>query len=93
VLPGSEIGEVAVLARRRGKDWFIAVVNGAEARTIEVPLSFLGPGKYAATLVRDSSEKPDAVQMEKATLDPGGSVKVALQPGGGFIARLVAGGS
>jgi alpha-glucosidase len=93
VLPGSEIGDVAAFARRRGKDWFIAVVNGADARTLDVPLSFLGAGNYRATLVRDSSERPDAVQMETLTLQRGGSLKVRMQPGGGFVARLVVGAS
>src|SRR6185295_6364723 len=40
VLPPSEIGEVAVFARRRGDAWFLAVLNGPTARNIEVPLSF-----------------------------------------------------
>src|SRR6185436_10045375 len=28
VLPGSEIGEVAIFARRTGTTWFLAVMNG-----------------------------------------------------------------
>jgi alpha-glucosidase len=87
-LPASEIGEVAALARRRGNDWFIAVMNGASARTIEVPLKFLGPGEYRSVLVRDSADKPDVVHIENATLDRNDSLKIAMQPGGGFVARL-----
>lgn len=31
VLPGSEIGKCAAFARRRGKQWFIGVINGGDA--------------------------------------------------------------
>ena len=89
VLPGSEIGEVAALARRRGREWFVAVLNGPQARTLNVPLSFLGSGKYAAALVRDSRDKADAVQMEKAEFTSAGSVTASLAAGGGFVMRLV----
>jgi alpha-glucosidase len=88
VLPMSEIGQVAALARRRGRDWFVAIVNGTDARTIDVPLTFLGAGRYSGTLVRDSREKPDAVEMEKGTFSRPDSIKVSLQPGGGFVARM-----
>ena len=35
-----------MFARRRGDDWFLAVLNGPTARTIKVPLSFLTAAKY-----------------------------------------------
>jgi len=54
VLEPSAIGEVAVFARRSGDKWFLAAMNGPEARTITVDLSFLGRGnRHSATLVRD----------------------------------------
>ena len=40
VLPGSGIGELAAFARRKGDEWFIAVLNGPVARTLrglEIP--------------------------------------------------------
>jgi len=50
VLEPSAIGEVAVYARRKGSQWFLAVMNGAEARTVTIDLSFLGRDKtYEAT--------------------------------------------
>jgi alpha-glucosidase len=87
-LPVAEIGEIAAFARRRGTDWFVAIMNGTTARTIDVPLSFLSTGRHTGMLVRDSSEKPDAVQIENATLDRAATLKIALQPGGGFIAKI-----
>src|SRR6185295_10906450 len=41
VLPPSEIGEVAVFARRSGHVWFVGVMNGLTGKTIRVSLDFL----------------------------------------------------
>jgi alpha-glucosidase len=88
VLPPSEIGEVAVLARRRGGTWFLAVMNGPTARTVQVRLSFLGPGESRALLVRDDKDNPAAVRVETATVKRSDSLSIDLQRGGGFVARL-----
>ena len=48
VLPPSEIGEVALFARRSGDRWFVAAMNGSQARTVKVDLSFLAVGTYKA---------------------------------------------
>jgi alpha-glucosidase len=54
VLPDSEIGKAAVFARRSGDIWFLAAVNGHEARSPRIPLSFLPGGVRSAVLVRDA---------------------------------------
>ena len=91
VLPGSGIGEAAAFARRKGRDWFIAVLNGPDVRTLKVDLKFLGPGSYRATLVRDDPDNAASERIEHATVTRQGSLVVAMRPGGGFIARLVQG--
>ena len=91
VLPGSEIGEVSALARRSGDTWFVAIMNGATGRTVDVPLSFLGAAKYDGVLVRDSEESPAAVRVDKAVQSRGESLRVALRAGGGFVAKLTKG--
>jgi alpha-glucosidase len=91
VLPPSEIGEVAVMARRSGRDWFLAAVNGATARTVRVTPSFLAAGRYTATLVRDVEADAAAVKMERATVTSGAAITFALRAGGGFVARLTPG--
>jgi alpha-glucosidase len=88
VLPPSEIGAVAVFARRRGDTWFLAVMNGAAARDINVPLSFLGEGEYKGLLVHDSKDSAAAVRKEERVLKQGDSLAIRLCDGGGFIARF-----
>lgn len=88
VLAPSAIGEVAVFARRSGERWFLAVVNGPGARTIRVPLSFLGKASHRALLVRDKADDPAAVQVEERDVTPRDVLEIALRPGGGFVGRL-----
>ena len=92
VLPPSEIGEVAIMARRRGRDWFLAAVNGAGTRTIRVTPSFLGPGRYAALMARDNPDNPAALTMERGTAQASEAITMTLREGGGFVARLTPGG-
>lgn len=87
VLPLSEIGEIAAFARRRGDEWFVAIMNGPAPRTVNLPLSFLGPGQYGAVVVLDSDKGADAVEVERRTFSRADSVRVPLRSGGGFIAR------
>jgi len=88
VLPPSEIGEVAVMARRKGRDWFLAAANGTDARTVRVPLAFLGPGRFRATLARDEPANAAALKVERTTVSSTDVLTLTLRPGGGFAARL-----
>lgn len=88
VLAGSEIGEAAIFARRRGGDWFIAAVNGETAREVEIRLDFLGAGSWKALLVKDAGTAGDSVSVETAVAGKDGRWMIGLLPGGGFAARI-----
>jgi alpha-glucosidase len=88
VLSPSEIGVVAVFARRSGDTWFLAVMNGTAARSVTIPLSFLGRGTYRTLLVRDGKDDAAAVKVEETTKERGDSLAIDLRVGGGFIARF-----
>jgi len=87
-LPASEIGELAAFARRNASTWFLAIMNGATARTIKIPLAFLGGGKYQATLARDQKDEAAAITIENLSLSRNDSLTIELRGGGGFIARF-----
>jgi len=89
VLPGSEIGQVAAFARRRGSSWFVGIINGGKARTLAVDLSFLGDAAYEAVLVRDVEDKPAEMGVERANVTKGQKLDVQIQDGGGFVAWLI----
>jgi alpha-glucosidase len=89
VLPVSEVGEIAAFARRKGKVWFLAILNGETARTVKLRLSFLGNGKYESLLIRDVLDKADDVRLENSSFDKKDSLSVEMRAGGGFIARFM----
>jgi alpha-glucosidase len=88
VLPISEIGEIAAFARRSGETWFLGVACGPQAKTIQVPLSFLGNGQYNASLVRDDKENDAAVVLEDRSVRRGDTLTIEMVNGGGFVGRF-----
>jgi len=88
VLSDSRIGELAAYARRTSTTWFLAVMCGPQAKTIEVPLTFLGEGNYKATLVRDNKEDAAAVVLENKTARRDDTMTIEMINGGGFVARF-----
>jgi hypothetical protein len=83
----SEIGEAPVFARRASNTWFVAALNGAVRRDIQIPPSFLSSGNHRALFVLDDS-KPDAVKIDRKTLGVGDSANINPGPGGDVIARF-----
>lgn len=67
VLPGSRIGELAMIARRTGKNWFLAILNGKDTPTDLkcTNLSFLGNGHYDAVILSSPERRSLARRDEK----------------------------
>jgi alpha-glucosidase len=83
-------GRMAVLARRRGTDWYIGGINGDTATAVaEVPLTFLGPAGYDAGLISDG-EDDRSYQYGTRRMTSRDTITVELAPRGGFAARLSA---
>ena len=88
VLPQSRIGEVALFARRKGKEWFIAAINGSkDPKMIEVDLTFI-KGKCTLTAVKDDSLKQDSVVLDQLSVKPSDKLQIKLNGYGGYAARL-----
>jgi alpha-glucosidase len=88
VLPPSEIGELALFARRSGTTWFVAAMNGPTAKSVKVPLSFLPKGTFQAIVARDNPDDAAMVMVERGPRRSGETLDVSMRAGGGFIARL-----
>ena len=88
VLPDSQIGELAAFARRTGQTWFLVIMCGPQAKTVQVPLSFLGEGQYNASLVFDDKENDAAVVLKNSTVQNSDTLKIEMVNGGGFIGRF-----
>jgi alpha-glucosidase len=86
-----KVGQYIVMARRKGDNWFIGAMTGGYPRTLEIPLTFLGDGKYTAETyadARDSDHQPKHVEIESQTVDRSTTLKPHLVTAGGFAARL-----
>jgi hypothetical protein len=92
VLPGSKIGDLAVIARRRGSTWFVGIINGGAARSYKLDLSFLGKGRFAGVQLADNPQRPDDLVRKEATVQAGSTFDVNLNAGGGFVAMFKSAG-
>jgi len=91
VVLSAEIDKHVVIARRSGKNWYVAAMNGGEAATVEVPLSFLGT-KQNGWRLREFADGPDAAAPETVVETTRElktrSLSLRLQPGGGYAAVI-----
>jgi alpha-glucosidase len=85
VISGRPMENITV-ARRSGKDWYIGSITNWDARTVNVPLDFLGEGKYTAEIYADA---PDAATNATHTnfttqpVDKSTVLQVKMVSGGG----------
>lgn len=83
VLAG-DIDEYIVIARRKGKDWYVGAMTNEAGRTVALPLNFLGKGNYTLTSWLDG-EKPTALKIENRKLAAGDRtpLTITMAPSGG----------
>lgn len=87
VIAGSP-GELAVVARRLGKIWYVSGINGQKTpQTIKVPLTFLGGGKYSLSLIMDGATPQEFAHVTRSA-NAKDVLDIALLGRGGFAARL-----
>ena len=79
---------------RNSPEWFLGAITDEEARTFDVPLSFLTKGqKYVAEIYADGPganwrDKPLSVAISKRNVDSSTRLRVVLAPGGGQAIRI-----
>jgi hypothetical protein len=92
VLPGSEIGRSVVMARRKGDEWFVSVLNcRSEERSMLVDLSSLGlGGKHLQTFA--DGKTGAAMEISAGQKPPeDGKFSIQLRPGGGWVLHAAPG--
>lgn len=86
------IGSHVAIARRKGADWFVAGMTGAQARTVKLDFGFLEAGrKYALRIftddASDGSQSRSSLERRR-TVSAGDSMDVPMCAAGGFAALL-----
>jgi alpha-glucosidase len=89
VLPGSVVGELVIMARRKGDEWYVAVLNcRPESTDVLLDMNSLNPSGRQATFYRDGPTRANCQIESGATLAENGKLPISLWPGGGFAAHL-----
>jgi alpha-glucosidase len=79
----------AVFARRSGEAWYVGAITDAE-RELSVPLGFLPPGTYTASVYRDGGPSGQPA-VERSTVTPDDAVALSLAEHGGATIVLTPG--
>jgi len=90
VVEGS-IGEHILMARRRGREWYVGGMTNERARTLQLLLKFLGRGEYQLTEYADgpgADADPKQVATSKRRVRAGETLTLRLAPSGGYAARI-----
>jgi alpha-glucosidase len=87
----SEVAKSIVIARRAGNRWYLAAINGDDAMQLQVPLKFLGPGKWTLRSFADNPGSADyqAVVETSRGLIAKDVVPLSLLPAGGFAGIII----
>ena len=86
-----KVGEYCIIARRAGDVWYVGGMTNWDEREVEIDLSFLGEGNYAATEFVDgpNANKLGRDFLKKSIEVKGGSkLKVKMAKGGGFAMKI-----
>jgi alpha-glucosidase len=80
-----EVGDYAVVARkdRGGASWWLGAISNEAPRAIEVPLTFLGGGRWVATIWRDGTGGPKDLVVEEREVSAADRLTLTLAAGGG----------
>lgn len=87
----AEPGDYIIVARKSKKDgqWFCGGVTDEQAREFDIPLDFLGPGRFEARVYADADDahyltNPQAYTITSEPVDASGRLHIKMAPGGGF---------
>jgi len=91
-----EIGQYITTVRKdlSSEDWYLGSITNEEARTINIEMTFLDPGKeYVATIYKDPRDggwktKPEEVIIETMVFKNGDIYDIVLPSGGGQAIRF-----
>ena len=90
VLPQSKIGELALIARRKGTVWYLSCLNGEKEMQLAIKLDdFLTEAEnYQLELVQDK-KKNSKIEVLKFQHNSSEIINLNLHSGGGFLLKVI----
>ena len=87
----AKVSDYIVVARRKGKAWYVGAMTDASPRELEISLSFLDEGDYKLTLMKDGINADRYAQdykLEKRSINKTEVLKIKMVSNGGWAAIL-----
>ncbi|WP_282135146.1 glycoside hydrolase family 97 protein [Seonamhaeicola maritimus] len=87
----ADIGEIGVIARRKGNEWFVGGINGTTEREVELDFSFLvSDAKYKAKLYTDDDtvNTRTKVKIEEIKLTNASNLNLKIKSNNGFAMQI-----
>jgi len=82
------VGRHVVIARRSGDDWWVGGMTDREPRELEVPLGFLGPGRFRAVIYRDDLATKSRMADRTAEVGATDLLRTPVAASGGMLIHL-----
>lgn len=87
----AKMGDYVVVARRKGREWYIGAMTDWTARTLDVDFSFLPAGNFQMESYEDGPNA-DRIGIDykkrKSRVTKNSRMKISMAPGGGWAARI-----
>ena len=86
-----EVAQYALIARRKGRDWYVGGLTSWDKRTVEVDFSFLSEGEYEADIYSDginADRVGEDYRRQKVRVNRNSKQTIHLAPGGGVAIRV-----
>jgi alpha-glucosidase len=91
VLDVSKPGVLAAFARRKGKDWYVGIINGNENQPVrldQIALPFLGNKPHYVVWIGDGSKPDEFLTGKSKGLSASQPLSVKMNASGGYLAIL-----
>jgi hypothetical protein len=87
----AKIAEYLVVARRKGRDWYIGAMTNWTPRDLDIDLAFLGKGSLRMETYQDgvnANRMASDYKLVKSAVKADARMKIHLAEGGGWAARI-----
>jgi len=83
--------DYVVIARRKGRDWYVGAMTDWSSRELEIDFSFLPAGSFQMEAWQDgvnADRRGEDYRKVKSQVSKSGRLKIRLAEGGGWAARI-----
>jgi len=87
----AKVADYIIIARRKGKTWYIGGMTDWTARNFEIDLSFLAKGEYNMEVMKDGANANrfgEDYKKDKLKVSSKSKVKIKMATGGGWAAII-----